>query len=281
MVLRKSHSQFESRAVRSVNPTDPLPSKSSGQLLHGCPQADSNWVRSTNPTTPSPFRSYGLGSASPLAVMLATKDTRKPSQAEPEVSAEGEVLGIEASEAIGHDFQANGSSDLRFLWWLGVGWVQFQDGAACGPLYGAIPTEVFDGQIARNIFPRENKSSVVVGELNLKLDQCPEVVVGFAVWSNRRGAKELCGLAIGFQVEEEPFDGIAALRQRGRHDKGGQEHATSLIQLGVQGNSALQIRRFVRKKQILKESGVHVAKIVESVHGTSPSPLGRRRRRAR
>jgi len=48
-----------------------------------------------------------------------------------------------------------------------------------------------------------------------------------------------------------------------------------LMQLGGQGNSALQIRRFVRKKQILRESGVSGVKIVESEHGTSPGPLGR------
>ena len=202
------------------------------------------------------------------------RDT-KPGQRIAKVSTENEVLGIEPPEAIGHDFQTDGSGDLRFLWWLGVGWVQFQNGAACRPRHGAVSTEVFDGQVARNIFPRKNKSGLFVGELNLKGDQCPEEVVRLAVWSNRSGAEEFSGFAIGFQVKEEPFDGIAALRQRGRDDKSGQDHAHSLVQLGVQGNSALQIRRFVRKKQILRESEVSGAKNVESEYGTSPGPLGR------
>ena len=108
--------------------------------------------------------------------------------------------------------------------------------------------------------------------------KCPKVFVRLAVRSNRRGAEELSSFAVGFQVEEEPFDGIAALRQRGRHNKSGQEHSYSLVQLGGQGNSAFQIRRSVRKKQILSKSGVVRVKIVESVYGTSPGPLGRRRR---
>ena len=93
---------------------------------------------------------------------------------------------------------------------------------------------------------------------------------------NRRGAEEFSGFAIGFQVKEEPFDGIAALRQRGRNDKGGQGHAYSLVQLGVQGNSAVENPRFVRKKQISGESGVSPGKNVEFAHGASTGPFGRR-----
>ena len=50
--------------------------------------------------------------------------------------------------------------------------------------------------------PKGKRIRFFVGELNLKGDQCPEEVVGFAVWSNRRGAKELCGLAIGFKSKK-------------------------------------------------------------------------------